>query len=91
MKKMGNWKENLVTSLEIPRDLAMKEPVVTITGGHQLSVCNYKSVLRYESEEIILQTFHGKLKIRGKRLLIPRYTPEEMEIQGRITEIFLEH
>ena len=25
MKKMGQWKENLVTSLEIPRDLAMKE------------------------------------------------------------------
>ena len=35
MKKMGQWKENLVTSLEIPRDLAMKETVFTVTGKHQ--------------------------------------------------------
>ena len=48
MKKMGQWKENLVTSLEIPRDLAMKETVFTVTGKHQAVVCNYRSVLRYE-------------------------------------------
>ena len=44
MKKMGQWKENLVTSLEIPRDLAMKETVFTVTGKHQAVVCNYRSV-----------------------------------------------
>mgnify|MGYP004443158771 CR=1 FL=1 len=80
MKKMGQWKENLVTSLEIPRDLAMKETVFTVTG----------SVLRYEKEEIILLTFQGKLRIQGKRLKIPMYTPEEMYIEGVITEIILE-
>ena len=79
MKKMGQWKENLVTSLEIPRDLAMKETVFTVTGKHQAVVCNYRSVLRY-----------GKLRIQGKRLKIPMYTPEEMYIEGVITEIILE-
>ena len=83
MKKMGQWKENLVTSLEIPRDLAMKETVFTVTGKH-------RSVLRYEKEEIILLTFQGKLRIQGKRLKIPMYTPEEMYIEGVITEIILE-
>lgn len=90
MKKMGQWKENLVTSLEIPRDLAMKETVFTVTGKHQAVVCNYRSVLRYEKEEIILLTFQGKLRIQGKRLKIPIYTPEEMYIEGVITEIILE-
>ena len=90
MKKMGQWKENLVTSLEIPRDLAMKETVFTVTGKHQAVVCNYRSVLRYEKEEIILLTFQGKLRIQGKRLKIPMYTPEEMYIEGVITEIILE-
>ncbi len=87
---MGQWKENLVTSLEIPRDLAMKETVFTVTGKHQAVVCNYRSVLRYEKEEIILLTFQGKLRIQGKRLRIPMYTPEEMYIEGVITEIILE-
>ena len=66
MKKMGQWKENLVTSLEIPRDLAMKETVFTVTGKHQAVVCNYRSVLRYEKEEIILLTFRGNFEYREK-------------------------
>lgn len=90
MKKIGQWKEDLVTSLEIPRDLAMKETIVTVTGRHQVVVCNYRSILRYEKEEIILLTFRGKLQIRGKRLQISLYTPEEMYIQGVILEIILE-
>ena len=45
---------------------------------------------RYEKEEIILLTFQGKLRIQGKRLKIPMYTPEEMYIEGVITEIILE-
>ena len=72
------------------RDLAMKETVFTVTGKHQAVVCNYRSVLRYEKEEIILLTFQGKLRIQGKRLRIPMYTPEEMYIEGVITEIILE-
>ena len=90
MKKIGQWKEDLVTSLEVPRDLAMRETVVTVTGRNQVTVCNYRSILRYEQEEILLLTFRGKLQIRGKRLQIPMYTPEEMYIQGLITEIILE-
>lgn len=90
MKKTERWKENLVTSLEIPRDLAMKETVITVTGKSVAVVWNYRSILKYEKEEIILLTFRGKLKICGKRLRIPVYTPEEMHIQGLITEVVLE-
>ena len=90
MKKIGQWKEDMITSLEIPRDLAMKETVITVTGRHQVIVCNYRSVLRYEEEKIILLTFRGRLQIRGKKLQIPIYTPEEMYIEGVITEIILE-
>ncbi len=90
MKKIGQWKEDMITSLEIPRDLALRETVITVTGRHQVIVCNYRSVLRYEEEELILLTFRGRLQIRGKRLRIPVYTPEEMYIEGVITEIILE-
>ena len=31
-KERKNWRENLVTSLEVPGDLAMKETIVTLTG-----------------------------------------------------------
>ena len=88
--KDRRWKDKIVSSLEIPGDLAMKEPVVTVTGQHQASICNYRSILRYEKDEIVILTFHGRMTIRGRRLYIPRYSPEEMWVQGLISEIVLE-
>ena len=45
-KERKNWRENLVTSLEVPGDLAMKETIVTLTGRSHAVICNYKSILR---------------------------------------------
>ena len=88
-KERKNWRENLVTSLEVPGDLAMKETIVTLTGRSHAIICNYKSILRYQQEEIIVLGFRGKVAIRGKRLMIPKYTPEEMQIEGMISEIVM--
>ena len=89
-KERKNWRENLVTSLEVPGDLAMKETIVTLTGRSHAVICNYKSILRYQQEEIIVLGVRGKVAIRGKRLMIPKYTPEEMQIHGMISEIVME-
>ena len=57
-KERKNWRGNLVTSLEVPGDLAMKETIVTLTGRSHAVICNYKSILRYQQEEIIVLGFH---------------------------------
>ena len=90
MKKKTQWKENLVEALEIPHDLALKESVFTVTGKNQMQIENYRSILRYEDRELIILTFGGKLTIHGKSLKILWYTPEEMQIQGILSEIILE-
>lgn len=90
MKKKNQWKENLVEALEIPRDLALKEAIVTVTGKGELRIENYRSILRYEPGELVVLTFSGRLMIHGKNLRILWYTPEEMKIRGVLSEIILE-
>lgn len=90
MKKRDQWKEDLVEILEIPRDLALKESVFTVTGSSRIRIENYRSILRYEPQELIVLTFSGKLVIHGKSLKILCYTPQEMQIQGILSEIILE-
>lgn len=90
MKKRQRWKENLVTALEVPRDLAYRDAIVTVTGQNLAVIENYRSILRYTREEIVVLTLRGKLTICGKRLEIPCYTPEEMQVCGSISSIFLE-
>ena len=86
MKKKHQWKENLAEALE----LALKESVFTVTGNSRIRIENYRCILRYETQELVILTFSGKLIIHGKSLRILCYTPEEMQIQGSLSEIILE-
>lgn len=90
MKKLGHLKENIVTALEIPEDLAYREVLLTVTGRESVIIENYKSILKYTAQEVELLTFRGRLKLCGKNLEILSFTPEEMQIKGRICGIFFE-
>ena len=70
--------------------MLLKESVFTVTGKSQIQIGNYRSILRYEPQELIILTFSGKLVIHGKGLKILWYTPEEMQIEGILSEIILE-
>ena len=83
-------RENLVTTLEVPGDIAYQDPIVTITGPTRAVVENYRSILCYTSEKLVILTKNGKITFCGRRLEIPCYTPEEMEVYGIITGIFIE-
>ena len=78
MKKNRPWKEQMVSALELPADLAYSEPIVTLTGTTEALIENYKCIL----------TLRGKVSICGKNLEILWYTPQEMKITGTIFSVF---
>ena len=47
MKKTGRWKEQVVSALEVPPDLAYRETIITLTGSMELLIENYKSIQIY--------------------------------------------
>lgn len=89
-KNRPSVRENLVTALEIPGDLAYREAIITVIGPTQAVIENYRCILSYTSEKLIVLTKKGKVTLCGKRLEIPCYTPVEMQVRGLITGIFLE-
>lgn len=88
MKKRKRWKEQIVTALELPSDLAYQESIVTVTGQTEAVVENYRSICRYTSSEIVIAALRGKVTICGKNLEILSYDSCEMKIKGEITGIF---
>lgn len=88
MKK--NWKDQVVSAMELPGDLAYRDAIVTLTGPRQAVVENYRSILSYTGEELVILTKGGRVRIKGKELTILWYTPAEMEIEGNIREVLLE-
>ena len=82
--------ERFFTAMELPGDLACKAPIVTITGPAQVMIENYKSILSYTSEQLIVVTCQGRVILQGKNLEIFRYTSLEMEVRGKIMAVMLE-
>lgn len=90
LEKPRKVRENLLTKMEIPEDLAGREPIITIVGSTNAVIENYRSILSYTSEKMVILTCCGKICITGKNLEIFTYDPMEMEIRGFISCIFLE-
>ena len=88
---LGKWKEGLVDSLELPKDLVYGAVLVSITGRQEMLIENYRGILEYTKNHISLQTKTCRLVIRGKDLDISYYTNEEMKITGWIDSLMYEN
>ena len=88
MGKLGRWKEQMVSALEIPPDLAYSETIITMTGSMEILIENYKSISRYTPTEIVVRSLRGKVSICGKNLEILWYTSSAMKGTGNISGIY---
>ena len=88
MKKNSNLtqkKESLVESLKLPKDICMGAIKVTMTGSHESWIENYRGILEYTEEQILLQGKTCQVCFEGSRLSIDDYTNEDMKLSGCIT------
>lgn len=75
-------KNNMAESLCLPKDLVMGAAILTATGNTDLYVENYKGIIEYTEERILLQTKTCQIEICGTKLSIAYYTNEDMKICG---------
>ena len=80
-------KKRAVSALDLPKELVL--PVMTVSGGNELRVVNYKGVMEYSSERIRLNTHCGVVIVEGKQLVIDRIASEYVTLSGRVTRIDL--
>ncbi len=84
---LSNSKELIVESLKLPKDTMLGAAIVTITGNREAFIENYKGILEYTTESIVLQGKNCKICFEGKRLSIDYYTNEDMKISGSIDTV----
>jgi sporulation protein YqfC len=80
-------KEKAAQYLKLPKDIVLGASIITMLGNHELWIENYKGLLDFKEDCILLQGKNCRIRIRGKRLEIPYYTREEMKVYGWITEV----
>ncbi len=74
-------------SLKLPKDSLLGASIVTLTGNTDVFVENYKGIIEYTSQMILLQGKTCKIEICGRRLNIVYYTNEDMKITGWVEAV----
>ena len=86
-KTLSDSKELIVESLKLPKDTMLGAAIVTITGNREAFIENYKGILEYTTESIVLQGKNCKISFEGRQMSIDYYTNEDMKISGSIDTV----
>ncbi|MGO1469081.1 MAG: sporulation protein YqfC [Tissierella sp.] len=86
-KNIKKAKLNITNALELPLDVALDLPKVTVIGNIKVEITNHKGIIEYKNEIIRVNTNIGILKITGDSLEIKNIFIEEINIDGNIEKI----
>ena len=87
MRRQHNHKENIIDTLKLPKDVCMGALRVTLTGNSEVWIENYRGILEYTGERILLQARTCQVCLEGTGLSIDYYTNEDMKISGNIVTL----
>lgn len=73
--------------LEIPGDLVLDLPRLTITGRNELYLVNHKGIIEYSTVRMRINLSRGFLEVVGQNLEIQALMPDEMRVVGDINSI----
>lgn len=68
--KLGSMREKLVDTLELPAEITLNVPKITILAKKEITVENHKGVMRFSTTELVVNTSLGALTIKGDNLEI---------------------
>ena len=77
----------MILKRSVPLETVFGDSIITVVGHSELWVENYKALLLYENERILIQSKTHKINVEGTNLTIRHYMEEHMMIQGNISKI----
>ncbi len=82
-----NLKEKLTEVLELPKEIMLNVPKLTLLGNKDLIIENYKGIVEYEENRVRVNTAIGVIKITGSNLTIREITSEDIMVNGEIISL----
>ncbi|AJI21794.1 sporulation protein YqfC [Priestia megaterium] len=81
---MKRW---MTKTMELPADVLMDLPRITLVGQIHIYIENHKGLLAFSDTEIRVLLKQGQMLIRGEGLVIKVILPEELVLEGKINQV----
>ncbi|MBU8690022.1 sporulation protein YqfC [Priestia megaterium] len=82
--QMKRW---VTKTMELPADVLMDLPRITLVGQIHIYIENHKGLLAFSDTEIRVLLKQGQMLIRGEGLVIKVILPEELVLEGKINQV----
>jgi sporulation protein YqfC len=86
-KKREMFNRAMAEFLDIPKDLVLDLPRLTLTGRNELYLENHRGIIEYTLNRLRINLSRGFLEIQGHNLEIKSLLPEEISVFGEIDAI----
>lgn len=83
-KDKGGLKAIIADLFELPREVVLNLPRLTLVGNVQIYLENHRGVIAYDENLIRVGVNNGEIIIRGSNLQIKNMIAEELLIKGSI-------
>ena len=77
-------KEKVAEILELPKEVVLNIPKITMVGNGNLLLENYKGIIEYADGKVRINTGTGVITLTGEFLVIKEITSENIYIDGKI-------
>ena len=73
--------------LDIPQDIILDLPRLTMLGNKQLLIENHKGIIEYTASLVRIKLSQGVIFVHGDSLLLGNLQAEQILVEGSIREI----
>ena len=76
--------------LEMPKEVYLDTPKITIIGFDEMVIENFKGILEYEEFFVRINTEKGIININGFNLKLENMTNDDIKVTGKIDSMEIE-
>ena len=88
--KLLRTKEVIAGKLELPRDILLNMPKITVTGDNEITIENHKGVILFEQNEVKINSNLGLISVCGGNFEILFMGGSTLTLSGKFKSIMYE-
>lgn len=85
--RLQTLRAKVVGALELPSDVALDLPRLTIIGTLQVTIDNHRGLIEYSPEQVRVGMNTGQLIIRGAELKLSFVRDEDLLVTGKLKSV----
>ncbi len=86
-KRLDDMKSAVSEMFELPKDITLNWPKVSMIGIHQMLIENHRGIIEYTPVRIRVNSTTGVIRVQGKDLQLKNIAADDIMITGGIQSI----